>query len=207
LAVCAFAADSQSFQIKERARPDLPELTITVETIDSGGAADRFVAVQAIKIHQNQQLIEAISFDDDLPVTAKNVNPVAFEDFDCDGYRDIALTISTGNHGDFWKQLFRFDPKRQKFVLVKGFDQYPSPQPDCKLKLLHTYVNSGFAGCMYERGVYRWVGRRLDPVERESQMAAPQPRAGFIRTIDTWEQGRKTRRVVRIPKQDCHIDP
>jgi hypothetical protein len=202
--VCSFAASPRTFRIQGRVRTDQPLLTITAQTAE--GEEDGFVTVKSVRIHQGKQLIETISFDDDLPVTAETVNPLTFDDYDCDGYRDIAITTSTGVHGDFWKQLYRFDPKRQKFVRVEGFEQYPSPQPDCKLRLLNTYVNSGFAGCMYERGVHRWAGSKLEPVETESQIPAPPPQTGFVRTIEAWKDGHKSRRVINVTEEDCQVD-
>jgi hypothetical protein len=167
------------------------------------------VKSKIITVYEGKQLVQTISFASDPIVSRKDQNPLALEDEDCDGYRDLEVTITGGVHGDWWERLFRFDPKLQKFVEVKGFEQYPSPEPECKLGILHTYVNTGAAGCTYEKGTYRWREGKLEPVVKEAQ-DVPHVEARkisfYVRTIDRWREGHHSRRIIKIPVDDCHAD-
>jgi hypothetical protein len=206
-ALCGFATRTQPFRLRGRVRADLPVLTFVAPTTPF---TDEYsVKSRMVTVHEGKQLVQTIWLADNPIVTFKEQNPLSLEDVDCDGYRDLAVTIESGIHGDTWERLFRFDPKLQKFVEVKGFEQYPSPEPECKLGILHTYVNSGAAGCMYEQGTYRWVGGKLEPLEKESQ-DLPDAETGkisyFVRTIDRWQGGHRSRRTIKIPIDDCHAD-
>lgn len=206
LTLCGFAVRTKPFQLRGRAHADLPVLTITAKTRPPQSEANGFLEVTAITIREGDRVVQTISFRDELPTTREGLNPISFEDIDCDGYRDIVVTQTVGVHGDTWERLFRFDPTIKKFVEVKGFEQYPSPEADCKRKILHTYVESGAAGCIYERGTYHWVAGKLEPLEKESQEASTDGRDAFVRTVDRWREGHHSRRIIKIPVDDCHAD-
>jgi len=189
-------------------RADLSVLTFLAPTTPSTDVED-VLNSKIVTVHDGKKFVQTIRLADNPIVTFKDQNPLSLEDVDCDGYRDLAVTIESGIHGDTWERLFRFDPKLQKFVEVKGFDKYPSPEPDCKHGLLHTYVNTGAAGCTYEKGTYRWREGKLEPVVKEAQ-DVPHVEARkisfYVRTIDRWREGHHSRRIIKIPVDDCHAD-
>ena len=198
-------ATPQSGRFVGIVHPSLPPFQFRVHVENNPDArAEGFVAIDRIEVRSAGRYLQTIRFEgEDIPtVQGPWAESVSLRDVDCDGYKDLLVRTSVGIHGDAWYHLYRFNQARRLFVAYPSFDILPLQKVDCRNKSITTYVNSGAAGCLYERGTYRWVSGELLPARIESQELADD--GGFTRVVRWWTNGKETVRKQRIDGDDCH---
>lgn len=181
----------------------LPKFQFLIHEADGDGdSARRIVSIDVQSAGKTVQTIR-YSNDEDAPAGSSPGPDVSLEDVNCDGYKDLLVSRFVNVHGESWFYLYRFDPKRGRFVEYAPFSDLPYVDVDCRTKVVKTYVNTGAAGCMYEVGQYRWRNGVLLPVRLESQDTSDGN--SFTRTIKIWQKGKeKVLSQQTVPVDDCH---
>ena len=188
--------------IKGRVNPRLPQIEIRL--IDSDGDANHEQDIDRIEVWRGANLLQAIDYTDSETPLFLGQNKITFQDMDCDGNKDLLISLFTGAHGDTWYDLYLYKPKTGAFEKYPPFSEESFKSVDCKTKTVRTYVNDGAAGCAYTAGVYRWRNGELEPVRIESQEFYPDFKS-FIRRISTFPKGEEEdRRFMFEENGDCH---
>jgi len=191
--------------------PSKPPYEFIIHLSDGGkGYSDEAKSIHQIDIRSKSKKIQTIRFEgDDIPIVFSpdgklEINKiVSLQDVDFDGYKDLLVRYIMGVHGDEWFYLFRYNTKTGTFIAYPAFKEYPLTKIGARNKLIHTYVNSGSAGCRYSSGSYRWVKNELVPVRTEDQ--SPDDAETFIREIHKWKKGKETITTRKILGEDCHV--
>ena len=184
----------------------LPPFDVTVH-VDGDVSADQGAGtIDRVEIRSAGKVIRTIQFEypDEAPAAFPDDQVASFVDVDCDGYKDLLVRKRVGYGGaNAWYYLYLYDVAAHTFVISPKFDELPFRDADCKTKLIHTYNREGLAGCMYERGVYRWVHHELMPVRLIVQDSDGD--SSVVRTIYIWRDGKKevlSRRSFAL--EHCH---
>lgn len=204
ICVTPLAGFAQTKHFSGIVNPSLPRYAFVIH--ENGAASeDGPTEIQSIEVRSAGKLVQTIHYenDDDAPIDFAPGDMVTLQDIECNGYKDLLVRRSVGVHGDAWYDLYRFDPTRRRFNLYAPFSDLPYVGVDCKTGVIHTYVNSGAAGCMYSSGEYRWIHHKLEPVRIEDQEGGIG--GTFTRKVTIWRAGKGTVLSQRsIPQDDCH---
>lgn len=119
------------------------------------------------------------------------------EDFNFDGYPDLAVFAAAGNVQVFYS-VYLFDPSQQKFIFNKKLSSLPCVEADPGKKMVLSSCNHSSA-CENWSETYRWSGNALTLVSREGTKCSSKPGCYF--EYSERLQGTKLRMVSN--KQIC----
>jgi hypothetical protein len=91
--------------------------------------------------------------------------PAHLEDFNFDGYPDLAVFRNAGNVQIFY-DVYLFDPSRQKFILNKKLSSMPCVEAQLATKTVFSSCNHGSA-CENWTETYSWSENKLTLIARE----------------------------------------
>lgn len=124
-------------------------------------------------------------------------SPARMEDFNFDGYPDLAVFSAAGNVQVFYG-VYLFDPAQQKFIFSKKLSSLPCVEIDPAKKRVLSSCNHSSA-CENWSEVYRWFGGGLVLVSREGTKCSDKP--GCYYEYSQRLKGNKLRMVYN--KQVC----
>lgn len=84
-------------------------------------------------------------------------NGIWLEDFNFDGYKDIAALVTQGVTGNFTVKVFLYQVQQKRFVYHPGFSSIPSPRLNKRQGLILGFEKGGAAGLIFKRVTYRVV--------------------------------------------------
>ncbi|MFH0799514.1 MAG: hypothetical protein V2A66_04955 [Pseudomonadota bacterium] len=95
------------------------------------------------------------------------------EDFNFDGYPDLAVFSSAGNVQIFYN-VYLFDPSQQKFIFNKKLSSLPCVEAQLATKTVFSSCNHSSA-CENWTETYRWSGNRLTLIGRAGTKCSSKP--------------------------------
>ncbi len=100
-----------------------------------------------LKVYRNERLIMTET------LYSGGLRELKFPDFNKDGYSDIMLEY-IGNNPTY--QLYLFDPKRNVFKRLEGFDKFPaSKQVKPESRFYYSYSRAGCADMNWESDLFK----------------------------------------------------
>ncbi len=149
LAAALYAATTSA-----RIHQNLPEFQIKITQTDENVNIDVFQGnkkIQTLKANgvsvNYTQIAGADSFK----------NGIWLEDFNFDGYKDIAALVTHGVTGNFTVKVFLYHVQQKRFVYHPGFSSIPSPRLNKHQGLILGFEKGGAAGLIFKRMTYRVV--------------------------------------------------
>jgi len=146
LAAALYAATTSA-----RIHPNLPEFRFNVTQSDENVSIDVFQGNKKIQILKadgmsvNYTQIAAADFFK---------NGIWLEDFNFDGYKDLAVLVSQGVTGNFYVKVFIYDTAKKNFVHNVDFSNIPSPRLDKTKRIIRGFEKGGAAGLIFKSSVY-----------------------------------------------------
>lgn len=120
----------------------------------------------ALHIYQGEELLQV------LDVTEVNGYMPVFEDFNFDGYMDIAISEQMSNSPSFSHQYWLYDPHTQRFVdAPESLQMIPSPEVDVAHQQIHHFWRGSC--CSHGIDVYQWEDGEMALVEGAGSYRMP----------------------------------
>jgi tetratricopeptide (TPR) repeat protein len=149
-----------------RIRPDLPVYRLVAKK-DKFGLATAF-QVWAGNGARPIQTIQVDEVGEDCEPTVDKETLVS-EDYNFDGYADLALSCFRGATGNQLDLLWLFSPASETFRPAEPRQIFNDPEPDQEDKRLRTHWNGGAMGMTHDNEWYAFENGKFVLVEDESQ--------------------------------------
>lgn len=141
---------------------------------------------------QQIQLLDSCT-GQDIP-RQKGLGELAREDFNFDGYLDLAMRAATDRQRNSTYCVWLFDPASQRFVLSEEVSRIPNPTPDPDTKTIVSRKNEDCAGHCYDQFTYSWIDGHLVAVreewESEDPTIPPTEDCRYVRAVKEPKNGR-----------------
>jgi hypothetical protein len=150
LMIVLFAAALYAAATSARIHPNLPEFRFNVTQSDENVSIDIFQGNKKI------QILKADGVSVNYTQIAADLfkNGIWLEDFNFDGYKDLAVLVSQGVTGNFYVKVFIYDTAKKNFVHNADFSNIPSPRLDKTKRIIRGFEKGGAAGLIFKSTVY-----------------------------------------------------
>src|SRR5579884_2957003 len=121
-------------------------------------------------VYRGDQQVQSLNVCTNSPVPRSgNLGGVTHEDFNFDGYPDVAMLVSTDRSSDNSYCIWLYDPATRRFVFSPDLSRLTNPQPDPATQTVTSRKNEGCSGLWFDAETFRWSGGRLQPLKEVSQ--------------------------------------
>jgi len=117
---------------------------------------------------------------------------IAVDDFNFDGYMDIAIYNGSGNT-TFWYNYFIYDTKGKRYDYNEELSGLPNIFVNEETQTLNLHTNDGHAGLMYTSSDYKWINGKLTLMRTDNQDYDPDRdiyilTSGVLNNNGVWEE-------------------
>ena len=104
------------------------------------------------------------------------------EDLNFDGYQDLKIPSNQGSGGT-WYDVYLYDPAGKKFIQNKELGEMASLWADSANKTFCMRSVGGWAGAIYDAGIYQWKNNKPYVIREDSQGFKDDTQTVFVRSI------------------------
>ena len=143
--------------ILKSSRPTFPYVIKIMSYNEDDEQNDRpcNIRIAALEIFNHQKLMQKINISSE----RENDECPIVQDYNFDGFRDIALSRESGVGANTIYDLWIYSPLAKKFIKTPVLDNISNPQIDTKRKLIYAHWRS--SSSTHGAAVYKWEGKKL----------------------------------------------